>query len=389
MNLLYFLFIILAVVILLVMIVIHELGHYVAGKILKFKINEFSVGFGPLLLSKTNKKTGEKFSLRLIPLGGYCAFEDESGLEAESAKKEEEEKPVSVFPETEAPTDLTSETKEESSAATAEVQPRPRSFTEEKPWKRIIVLAAGALFNFVSAIIFAFIFILAVGYTAPQVAVVYTNDENVPYCSELSVGDVITAVDGTRIGIMKSYDDLVKDKEVGKQYTFTVLRDGTESDVVVTMKRIVNTENNLDYVGLGFTPQNVAVDCGFLYALKYCVPYTIKLSFLILASLGGLITGSIPLTSVTGPVGTVGFMAELGMMDLRNFLVLLPLIAANLAIFNILPVPALDGSKIVFTVIEWIRGKPLNRNVENIIHTVGFLLLFGFVIIIDILGLFT
>lgn len=81
-------------------------------------------------------------------------------------------------------------------------------------------------------------------------------------------------------------------------------------------------------------------------------------------------------------------MAELGMMDLRNFLVLLPLIAANLAIFNILPVPALDGSKIVFTAIEWIRGKPLNRNVENIIHTVGFLLLFGFVIIIDILGLF-
>lgn len=120
-------------VILLVMIVIHELGHYVAGKILKFKINEFSVGFGPLLLSKTNKKTGEKFSLRLIPLGGYCAFEDESGLEAESAKKEEEEKPVSVFPETEAPTDLTSETKEESSAATAEVQPRPLLLPRKSP----------------------------------------------------------------------------------------------------------------------------------------------------------------------------------------------------------------------------------------------------------------
>ena len=370
------------------MIVIHELGHYVAGKILKFKINEFSVGFGPLLLSKTNKKTGEKFSLRLIPLGGYCAFEDESGLEAEKVENPTENVPVNVFPETETATDSQTQTAEESAVDTNAIQSRPRSFTEEKPWKRIIVLASGALFNFVSAVIFAFIFILAVGYTAPEVYVIYTNDENVPYCSELQTGDVITAVDGTRIGIMKSYDDLVKDKQVGKQYTFTVLRDGTETDVVVTMKRIVNSENNLDYVGLGFTPQNVAVDCGFLYALKYCVPYTIKLSFLILASLGGLITGSIPLTSMTGPVGTVGFMAELGMMDLRNFLVLLPLIAANLAIFNILPVPALDGSKIVFTAIEWIRGKPLNRNVENIIHTVGFLLLFGFVIIIDILGLF-
>ena len=77
------------------------------------------------------------------------------------------------------------------------------------------------------------------------------------------------------------------------------------------------------------------------------------------------------------------------MADLRNFLVLLPLIAANLAIFNILPIPALDGSKIVFTLIEWVRGKPVNRKVENIIHTVGLLLLFGFVIVIDILGLFT
>ena len=81
-------------------------------------------------------------------------------------------------------------------------------------------------------------------------------------------------------------------------------------------------------------------------------------------------------------------MAQLGMADLRNFLVLLPLIAANLAIFNILPIPALDGSKIVFTLIEWVRGKPVNRKVENIIHTVGLLLLFGFVIVIDILGFF-
>ena len=365
------------------MIVIHELGHYVAGKILKFKINEFSVGFGPKLFSKTNKKTGEKFSLRLIPLGGYCAFEDESGLEgeaeataavADSVFPEIEEKPV--MPPAVDPMQEKSEAK-------------PRSFVDEKPWKRIIVLAAGAVFNFVSAIIFSFIFILAVGYTAPEVATIYTNDENVPYCQELKTGDVILGVDGNRIGIMKSYDDLVKDKEVGREYTLLIERDGIETEVKVTVKRIVNTQEKLDYVGLGFTPKNVAVKCGFLYALKYCVPYTVKLAFLVLASLGGLITGSVPLTSMTGPVGTVGFMAQLGMMDLRNFLVLLPLIAANLAIFNILPIPALDGSKIVFTAIEWIRGKPINRKVENIIHTVGLLLLFGFVIVIDLLGIFT
>lgn len=383
----HFLFILIAVVILLVMIVIHELGHYVAGKILKFKINEFSVGFGPKIFSKKNKKTGEVFSLRAVPLGGYCAFEDESGLEEETGEVVDpdsvfpEIRPVSVMPPCVDPL----KEKEEATE-------KPRSFTEEKPWKRIIVLAAGAFFNFVSAIIFSFIFIVAVGYVEPEVHTLYADENGNNYCAELRVGDVITAVNGEKISIMKTYDDLVKVKEVGTTYDLTIIRDGKESIVTVTMKQIVSKAadgSDLNYVGLGFTPVNTSVKCGAGYAFKYCVPYTCKLSISILASFGGLITGRIPITSMTGPIGTVGYMAELGMADLRNFLVLLPLIAANLAIFNILPIPALDGSKIVFTLIEWVRGKPVNRKVENIIHTVGLLLLFGFVIVIDILGLFT
>lgn len=383
----HFLFILIAVVILLVMIVIHELGHYVAGKILKFKINEFSVGFGPKIFSKKNKKTGEVFSLRAVPLGGYCAFEDESGLEEETGEVVDpdsvfpEIRPVSVMPPCVDPL----KEKEEATE-------KPRSFTEEKPWKRIIVLAAGAFFNFVSAIIFSFIFIVAVGYVEPEVHTLYADENGNNYCAELQVGDVITAVNGEKISIMKTYDDLVKVKNVGATYDFTIIRNGQKTTVTVTMKQIKSKAadgSDLNYVGLGFSPVNTSVKCGAGYAFKYCVPYTCKLSISILASFGGLITGRIPITSLTGPVGTVGIMAELGMADLRNFLVLLPLIAANLAIFNILPIPALDGSKIVFTLIEWVRGKPVNRKVENIIHTVGLLLLFGFVIVIDILGLFT
>lgn len=385
----YFLFILIAVVILLVMIVIHELGHYVAGKIFKFKINEFSVGFGPKIFSKKNKKTGEMFSLRAVPLGGFCAFEDESGLESEEETGEVID-PDSVFPEIQPEQVMPPcvDPLKEKEEATE----KPRSFTEEKPWKRIIVLAAGAFFNFVSAIIFSFIFILAVGYVEPEVHTLYADENGNNYCAELRVGDVITAVNGEKISIMKTYDDLVKVKNVGATYDFTIIRNGQKTTVTVTMKQIKSKAadgSDLNYVGLGFSPVNTSVKCGAGYAFKYCVPYTCKLSISILASFGGLITGRIPITSLTGPVGTVGIMAELGMADLRNFLVLLPLIAANLAIFNILPIPALDGSKIVFTLIEWVRGKPVNRKVENIIHTVGLLLLFGFVIVIDILGLFT
>ena len=113
----------LAIVVLLFMIMIHELGHYTAGKLLKFKINEFAIGFGKPIFSKT-KANGEKFSLRLIPLGGFCAFEGE-----------DEDKPDN-----------------------------PEAFNSQKPWKRLIVLFMGAFFNFLSAIIFSIIFLMSFGY---------------------------------------------------------------------------------------------------------------------------------------------------------------------------------------------------------------------------------
>lgn len=380
----YFLYVILAIVILLSMIVIHELGHYVAGKIFKFKINEFSIGFGPQIFSKTNKKTGEKFSLRMIPLGGYCAFEDENGLDAEEKNAEyvdpdevfDETKPQQVMPPCVDPLNKT------------EDKPT-KSFVEEAPWKRIIVLLAGAFFNFVSAIIFSFIFILAVGYYVPKVDVLYADDNDAVYCSELRTGDEIIAVDGVRVGVMRSYDELMTDKTVGKTYVLTVIRNGEEIQATVQMKRIITEVNGeeQEYDGLGIQIAREWQKVGLGYALRYAVPYTGKLSLLVLQTFGGLITGRIPLNNLSGPLGTIKAVAEVGMIDWRNILYLLPLIASNLAIFNVLPIPALDGSKVVFTLIEWIRGKPLNRKVENIIHAVGMILLFGFVIVVDILGL--
>lgn len=388
-----FVYILVALIILLLMIVIHELGHYVAGKIFKFKINEFSIGFGPTIFTRTSKKTGEKFSLRLIPLGGYCAFEDEDGLETE---KEDEQadfvNPDEVFPEI-TPKPIMPPVVDPLERS----EEKPRSFTEEKPWKRIIVLVSGALFNFISAVLFSFIFIWTMGYSVPKVDALYTDESGAAYATELCVGDTILAVDGEKITVMKSYDDLVKDKTVGKKYLLTVDRGGEIVEVTVEVKRIINrnytapdgTVSDLDYAGFGFQSMTTSRDGKFIDALKYSIPYTCKLAFLVLATLGGLFTGSVPLTSVTGPVGTIGFMAELGMYDVRNFIVLLPLIAANLAIFNVLPIPALDGSKIVFTAIEWVRGKPLNRKVESIIHAVGIILLLAFVVVIDIVGILT
>lgn len=375
MDLSFIFYILIAILVLMVMITIHEAGHYVAGKILKFKINEFSIGFGPAIISKTNKKTGEKFSLRLVPLGGFCAFEDEEGLNEQKEIEnpfEEENKVV--------------ETKVEDKD---ELKP----FVKQAPWKRIIVLISGGLANLLSAFIFSFIFILVVGYATPTVQKLQANpDTGINYAQELCIGDKIIAVDGTPITVMNSYDELMG--KTADSVNFTVIRNG-ETLTVVVNKQTIKYEN-LDTNGVWDGTYvsydgKIGFSAGYEYvkdisiAFKEFVPYTFKLSFLVLESIFMMFTGQIPVTEMTGTIGTIAFMAEQAQTNWRSIFLLLPLIASNLGIFNLLPIPALDGSKVVFTTIEWIRGKPISRKVESIIHLVGLFALLAFVLIIDIL----
>ena len=329
------LYIILAILILLLMVTIHEFGHYTAGKMLGFKINEFSIGFGPALFSKTNKKNGEKFSLRLVPLGGYCAFDGEEN-------------------------DTESET----------------SFMKQKPWKRLIVLFFGAFFNFLSAIIFAFILLVSVGYDIPKITKI--SEINGQIQNELMVGDVITHVDGTKISYIhgNNFTDLLLNYSAGDTAAITVIRNGETKQI--NLQFFEDTDKSVK-IGVNMTSQPYS----FGEALLKCIPFTFVMGWQILVLFGKLLTGRLALSNLGGPITTVTTMATLSMQGASNILVLLPLLATNLAIFNWLPIPALDGSKMMFTTIEWIRGKPINQKVENRIHTIGLIILFAIVIIAD------
>lgn len=437
----YILYLLLALVILLVMVTIHEFGHYVAGKLLGFKINEFSIGFGKALFSKT-KKNGEVFSIRLVPLGGYCAFEGEE-----------------------------------------EDSDNEKAFMKQAPWKRLIVLFSGAFFNFLSAIIFTVILLCAVGYDIPQIHSV----NNVVSINEhvLNLEDIVTEINDQKIVIngeerasistfdLSSYISDNLDDYSGNSVKVTYLKDGVnKQEAVVTFN--VNSNNSLkendivlkingvsidfvkdnlfsqmisknsqnddvtltvkrngqlvdikcDYLNYGIPYQtykdangNVITyqeynklseedkqdyfDNGYLYSkiigvsssaykfsfgesLVKAVPYTFGFAFKVLQSLWQLITGQLGLSAVGGPITTITTMASFTQSNFSTFFVLLPLIAANLAVFNWLPIPALDGSKMLLTVVEMIRKKPLNPKVENMIHTVGLIVLFGLVIIADV-----
>ena len=388
--------VLLAILILLVMITVHEFGHWAAGKILKFKIDEFSIGFGPALFKK-KKKNGEVFSLRLIPLGGYCAFHGEDGLEEEKSlpvpfaeTQEEEVQPAPV--ETEKSRKRVPEWKKKADDG---------SFTRKAPWKRIIVLLAGAFMNYVLALFLIMICFGAYGQVMLGVKEVDTESEYYQefpdYC--LKDGDVFLEAEGRKLYLTNDMALALKGKKEGDLATLVVSRivsEEGEPTVRKTMKITVKlrcdvqvkSSANTDVVwkALGVKDFGThAVHFGFFETVGRSFVYSFKIAGSILRVIGELLTGKLGISALGGPVTTISMTSKIASSSFRSFLEIAGFIGVNLAVFNLLPIPALDGSKIVFTIIEWVRGKPISRKVEAIIHAVGFVFLLGFAVLVDIL----
>ena len=230
------------------------------------------------------------------------------------------------------------------------------------------------------------------------------------------VGDVITHVEGQKIdfafgenyvtlvnqqrGLAKKYyedNNLTQENinDVEKyNFTMTVSRDGQVQDLTIVVypefEKNAKDETVLNcYVGLESGKDETPCTKAYVYDAwsGFCRSFEMAFGFawVVLKSLWMLITFQIPISEMGGTVATISTIATYASQSLSYLLVFIPLIAANLAVFNLLPIPALDGSHVLFTVIEWIRGKPINRKVESMIHFVGLCILFGFVIIVDIL----
>ena len=400
-----------AVAILLAMVTIHEFGHYLAGKALGFKINEFSVGFGPAIYKKRSKKTGELFALRVIPLGGYCAFDGEDDTEEESAggaapqaektkKRPDEEAPFGELETPAASAAVPQAQTEAKERAEEESYPEPKGerFNDQPPWKRIIVLLAGAAMNYLLGVLLIFVMFLSCGRPLYRVASLPEGENAAQIQTPLRADDIIMSIEGRRLYLISDYMAAMKGKNKGDTVTAEVLRLENGALKQITLQITLGASHDeFDSLGkatgvlkaLGVTGlASVTVKEKFGVTVGDSFAYLWKEAGMVLSSLGQLVTGKISIRSMGGPITTIKVASEQARGGWMSFLNIASFIGVNLAVFNLLPIPALDGSKVVFCIIEWIRKKPINRKVEAAIHFIGIVFLFAFAILVDILQLF-
>ncbi len=328
----------------IILIIIHEFGHFIAAKLMGVRVNEFAVGFGPKLFSK---KCGETtYKVNLIPLGGYCAME---GEEDESDDD--------------------------------------RAFCRKKPWRRFVIVVAGAVFNLILGVILVAISLIPGKYFATTKISKFTDDA-VSNGYGLMVGDEIIEVDSRKI--LTTYD---------LSYAFTGISDGTVDMRVLRNGQKVELKDvkfatasleGIDYIAVDFwvEPEEKTLFSYIEQTLKMTVSYAKVVWF----SLIDLIGGRFGLNAISGPVGVTAAIGTAAKQSLANIWPIMALITINLGIFNLLPLPALDGGRLLFILIEMIFKKPVPQKFENLVHTLGFVLLFALMILItfkDILKLIT
>lgn len=337
------------------LIFIHELGHFVTARLFKVGVNEFALGMGPALFSRTSPKSGIKYSLRLFPIGGYVSMVGEDKLEAD----------------------------DDASVA----------LCRKPAWQRFIVMAAGAVMNLLLGLIIMAVMVFQqekfYGTTIDSFVfqaedgVFYRTYDN-SYGHGLKVGDKIERIGNESIRI---YDDLSFEiMRVGAEETdVTVIRDGIRT-VVKGVKFPTMVERGMVFADSSFI-YPVEIEKNALSTAHQTIMQTVSTIRMIYETLFDTISGRYGMAAVSGPVGIVETLNETVTeakegYKLRAVMYLIMVLTINLGIMNLLPFPALDGGRIFFIFIELLRGRPIKPEFEGFVHLVGMVILMGFMVFV-------
>lgn len=327
-----------------IVVISHELGHFVIAKMNGIKVIEFSVGMGPTLLGFTRGET--KYSLKLLPIGGACMFEGEDGLHVEEGGESD------------------------------------RSFNKAGVWARISTVIAGPMFNFILGAVIAVIMVSMIQINLPIVRVMDTGPA---VEAGLQTGDKIISLNDEKVYL---FEEMMLFNRVngGKPVNVVFERNGQEMETVL---QPTYSEESANYM-FGVYCDAVAEETGIgrlkyaWYEMRYCVKNTYK-------SLLMLVRGQVRSEEVSGPVGiavnvvgkTYDEAKEYGWQTvLVNMLNITLLLSINLGIINLLPIPALDGGRLIFLLIEVIRGKPIPPEKEGMVHFAGLVFFMGLMVVV-------
>lgn len=345
--------IILFILIFGVVVISHEFGHFLLAKVNGIRVLEFSVGMGPTICHFTKGET--KYALKLLPIGGACMFDGEDGV------------------------------------ADSKEEPDEGSFLKANVWSRFSCVLAGPVFNFILAFLFS---LVIVNYAAIDLPVITSVVEGGGADQAgLQVGDTFIRIDGEKIDL---YRDVVLISQLNKGETVEVEyeRDGERFSTSIVPQ--FSEEENRYY--LGFSSGEYTKSTGLemfkyaFYEMRYCVRATYK-------SLGMLVTGQLTRKDVAGPVGIANMVGQTYEVSKKagweavviNMMYIAVILSVNLGILNLLPLPALDGGRLVFMLIEAVRGKPVPPEKEGMVHFAGlvfFMILMVFILFNDISNLF-
>lgn len=334
-----------AALILGIIIMIHELGHFLFAKLNGIEVLEFSLGMGPKLFSFT--RGGTCYALKILPFGGSCMMAED------------------------------------------EVSDNPRSFTNASVWARISVVAAGPVFNFLLAFLLSLILVGMAGYATPVVKGIIPGMP--AETAGLKEGDVIREINGRNI---HSFDDVIAYifTHPGRELDLRWQRpaeDGTMKDMEASLLPVYSAEDGGYLMGVQFDASRTPVSGPIRLMIQgiYEVEYWIRYVF---DSLSMMIGGMVSMDDISGPVGivntideTVEQVAPAGAVAVfLTLLQLCVLLSANLGVMNLLPIPALDGGRLVFLALEAVSGKPIDKEKEGMVHMAGMAVLMAFMVFI-------
>lgn len=326
MSLIYF------ILVLGITVMIHELGHFIFAKKAGIYVYEFSIGMGPRIFKWKRKNDETEYSIRILPIGGYVSMAGENVEIDQNIPKEKN--------------------------------------LQAKTWmQRFLTIIAGVLFNFLLAIILLFVIGLINGAPTNKPYIASIQKDYPISSTSIQKGDLITKINHKKIN---NTDRLVLELQVlnGKTIDMEVMhKDNTVE--TFSIKPVLNKEKTYQY---GFTLKN-EVRHGVIPAIQYAFTKTFSLLTQMVMILGYLCTQKLSFSNLAGPIGIFNIVGEAAKAGFLNILYLIAYLCINVGLINIIPLPAFDGGRLLFLIIEKIKGSPVSPKVENTIHSIGFVLL--------------